>query len=204
MKAAVRHEIDAPLAALRAALESLARGHHGEAPPFDLLEGALQEVVRVGRNVNALIDFAMPPELHLQECNLEELVRAAHRALPSHIAAQVQLAIEGHREVVCTDGPLLSRCLGYLITANVSTADQALLRVAADGGYATFTLLCEVHAEPDTAPDVSRPDDASLVLVFAQRELERLGGDVDTHLTPSGALQITVRLPLEATGRGDE
>lgn len=204
MKAAVRQEIDAPLAALRAAMEHLADEHQGETPPLDVLDGALREIVRVGRNVNALIDFAVPPEVRPQDCNLEELVRATHRALPSHIRERVQLAIEGHREIVHTDGPMLSRCLGYLITANVSVTDEALLRVTTSGSSALFTLLCEVHAEHEVSLGVSTPDDASLVLVLAQRELQRLGGDVDTHLARSGALQVTVRLPLEPAPGGEE
>lgn len=204
MKAAVRDEIGAPLAALRAALEGLAGGHHDEAPPFEQLESALRELLRVDRNIDALIDYAMPPELRLRRCNIEELVRSAQRALPVQIAARVEVAIEEPRGVVRTDGPLLSRCLGYLITANVSSIDRALLRAHVEEGFAVFTLSCEVHAGPRSQRIPSGPEDASLVLVFAERELGRLGGELDSKLTSSGALRITVRLPLEATGEEGE
>jgi len=204
MKAAVRDEIGAPLAALRAALEGLAGGHRGEASPFEQLESALRELVRVDRNIDALIDYALPAELHLRPCNLEELVRSAHRALPAQIASRVEVAIEDPRGVVRTDGPLFSRCLGYLITANVSAVDRALLRAHVEERFAVFTLSCEVHDGPRTHHTPSGPEDASLVLVFAERELGRLGGELDTELTFSGTLRIGVRLPLETTGEEGE
>ena len=202
MKTAVRREIDAPLSALRASMESLAGGFRGEVPPENVLDGVVSEIVRVGRNVQALIDFAVPPNLRPISCNLEELARSAHGGLPPHIRSRVTLAIEHPRRRILIDGPLLCRCLGYLVTANVSRLDEALLRVVVEGDSAVFSLLCRVHGGDRTRRNSRRndaqPDDESLVLVLAQREIERMGGELRSYLTPAGALRVTVHLPLEA------
>lgn len=202
MKTAVRREIDAPLSALRASMESLAGGFRGEVPPENVLDGVVTEIVRVGRNVQALIDFAVPPDLQPISCNLEELVRSAHGGLPPHIRSRVMLAVESPRTRIVLDGPLLCRCLGYLVTATVSRLDEALLRVVVAGSSAVFSLLCRVHGGSQPGADLrnhdAQPDDESLVLVLAQREIERMGGELRSRLTPTGYLRVTVHLPLEA------
>jgi hypothetical protein len=195
MKAAVRREIDAPLAALRAAMEGVAGGNGGGVPPLEMMESALVEITRVGRNIDALVDFAIPPDLFPLSCNLEELVRGAHRSVPADIRGAVRLEIEGQRRSITVDGPLLTRCLGYLISAYVAASDSALLHAFPRSDEALFTLLCHQRGDESL-------DDHSLVLVLAEREIERMGGRVESELTSSGSVQVTVRFPLEPTAGG--
>ena len=199
----IRRDIDAPLAVLRASMEALSVELGAEDPRGTILDGAVEQIVRLGRSVQALVDYAVPPPLHPQDCSLEELVRSCAAQLPEDLARSLYLVFEQRSASTTVDGPLLSRCLTYLVCATVGPRDEAVLHASAQGDSLEISLLIE----PNTAhratrretvqPALAQADD--LVLALAEREIVRMGGALESTLLPSGSTRLVMRLPRVST-----
>jgi hypothetical protein len=197
--ATLRRDIAAPLAVLRASMEALSVDFDGEDPRGTILEGALEQIVLLGRNVHALVDFAMPPELHPLSCTLEELVRTAHDQLDTNTAQRVFLACEDGGAQARVDGALFTRSLNYLLSVLVGEADEAVLHASADAECLMISLLIHPRSGEGKGP-VTHAQDQQLVLMLAERELERMGGGLNCTLLPSQSTSIVLTLPREAGG----
>jgi two-component system sensor histidine kinase HydH len=199
----IRRDIDAPLAVLRASMEALSVELGAEDPRGTILDGAVEQIVRLGRSVQALVDYAVPPALHPLDCTLEELVRSCVAQLPEDLARSLYLVFEQRSASATVDGPLLSRCLTHLVCATVGPRDEAVLHASAREDSLEISLLIE----PNTAhratpretgqPALAQADD--LVIALAQREIERMGGALESTLLPSGSTRFVMRLPRVST-----
>jgi len=206
LQAAVRRSIDSPLSALRASMEGLAGDLLEKDPRADALEGALNLVVRLTRNVRALVDYAVPAQLAPLACTVEELARTALGSLPADLQEGIDLALNDARKAILVDGPLFSRCLGYLVAANVQATDGALFSATCDEEGALFSLLCRLRARDQLhdhcEPATNGTEDENLALILAHREIARMGGQVDCSLATTGTLRVTVRMPFESAPLG--
>ena len=199
MQGTIRRDIDAPLAVLRASMEALSVELGAEDPRGTILDGAVEQIVRLGRSVQALVDYAVPPTLNPLDCSLEELVRASVAQLPTDLAESLYLVFEQRSASTRVDGPLLSRCLTHLVCACVGPRDEAVLHASADDATLEISLLIEPNTAHRATPrESSRPAQAQpddLVLVLAQREIERMGGTLESATLPSGSPRLVMRLP---------
>jgi K+-sensing histidine kinase KdpD len=185
---AIATGICVPLSALRASMESLARGLDAGDPRATLLSSALCEVVRMGRNVQALLDIALPPTLRPLDCTLEEIAHAALQAIGAEQRARVLLAIESGRERVFVDGPCLSSTLSHLIEAGLcETSHPVLVSARCSGGRCMFSV---VHVSRGASPIAPR-----LGVELARRQIERMGGELSLHRTQNDQVMWIVRLP---------
>jgi hypothetical protein len=202
ISAAVAHGVRAPLAALRASMESLAHGFAAEDPRCLTVRGALDEVVRLGREMQALLDYALPQPAQPSSCSLREIVCSAMDALSAERRAEVLVAIEDRRTRLTVDGPLLSRSIARLLESAMADAHSpALLRARIDGTEAVFALV--QGAPPPVRADTEfrlRSAVSTLGAVLARRDVERMGGRFSLRSSADGRMVSEIRFPGEPAG----
>lgn len=196
---AVTRIFKAPLAALRASIESLARNLDSADPRRETLSGALAEVTRLARDVEALAAYAAPRPLMPLACSLEELLQGALARLAPQDAARVALARPASVPVLLVDGPLLTTALAHVLRAALwSSGDDVLLEARSESGLATFSVLSGGNGERLEALDSSRSHhDASLGLglELARRDVLRMDGTFELDTSDASRVRVRIRLP---------
>jgi signal transduction histidine kinase len=199
LASSVSASLRTPIAALRASLETLARDLGGDDARARSLGYALEEVVRIGRQVQTLVDFALPAPLHALRCRADELARAAISFLTPAARPRVVLACENACASIEVDGTHFSRALALLLEDALEGADQPVLLVArCEEREASFTIL---H-DKGTAANAERSAGSALGVMLARRDLERLGARANIDPNPSGPACTLVRCPLVRTSGG--
>ncbi len=196
MHATLRRDIAAPLAVLRASMEALSTDFECEDPRGVVLGGAVEQIVCLGRSIQALVDFAAPPELHLQRCSLEELARAAYTQLSEDVAARTSLAFEDADQLVQVDGPLLTRCLANLLGAYALVGTEALVHTCSNAEFLSIHVLIQGNSKNHTG------EARDLVETLAKREIERMGGNLQLTSGPMNWTRMHLRLPRTSGDQG--
>src|SRR5688572_10161041 len=101
-----------PLAALRASMESLASEFRADDPRSTQLRGALEQVLEMSRDVDALVRLTAPKPIAPLACSTDEVLQAALRRLRFDQSSRVELANAAVGAALVTDAPMLSDCLG--------------------------------------------------------------------------------------------
>jgi len=191
-----------PLAALRASMESLAGDFRADDPRSKQLRGALDQVLKMSRDVDALVQLTAPRPLAPLVCSIDEVLYSALRALRFEQSARVKLANEAVGATIDADGPLLADCLRRLIDNALANLDEWLLLSArVEGREARFSIVEGVddgsyrgHSFREMPPHRSAA--LELGLALARRDLARMGGSLQVTHTQLGNTCVTVRVPL--------
>lgn len=194
--------LELPVAALRASLEGLAAELRGLRPPPAAIPGVLEEVRRLGRNVESLIDLARPAEPRPLRCRVEEILRCAARAfLPCH-RPRLVLVHPARDATLVVDGPLLSRLLERLIENALEASDRedVLLIARARGSRVEFCILNHAPAAFDVRWALqpfhsTKPNRLGLGLPLAERDARALGGRLTIETGSARDVRVRVRLP---------
>jgi signal transduction histidine kinase len=216
----IAHEVRNPLMIIKAALRSL----RPEAPPDEIREAVHdidEEVVRLNRIVNDVLDFARPPVLSFESTDLSRLCEDAAEA-----ASRV-----GDGPAVATDIPPA----GLIVTTDVERLRTALVNILAnarqavaareaggDGKAATATMDpgVQLSLRPNGTDRVSlriadrgvgirqedlpqifdpyfttRRSGTGLGLPIARNIIEALGGTLAVRSSPAGTI-IDIELPV--------
>jgi K+-sensing histidine kinase KdpD len=196
VSAAVAKAVRVPLAALRASMETLVTSFAAEDSRTFAARGALDEIVRLGHELQTLLDYALPLPVHPSSCSLREIVCAAVEGLGPRRRADVITAIEDRRARLEVDGPLLSRSLSRLLEPGTSPA-PALLRARLERSEAVFTVVIgrTDGASPRVA-DLRNTTAASVLgLLLARRDVERMGGHFTFRHGEEDRIVSEIRLP---------
>ena len=203
--AAVAEGVRAPLAALRASMESLSRAFQADDPRSLAVRGALEEVVRLGHEMQALLDYALPQIAQPLSCSLREIVCSARSALQPELRASVLLAIEDRRARLRVDGTLLARSMARVLeSALTETRSPVLLRSRLDDGEVVFSLVQATPASWSTHGTGTRFHSAVTALgaELARRDVERMGGRFALRHEPGGSTVFEIRFPAELADEG--
>lgn len=190
-----------PLAALRASIESLVSDLDAGDPHERTLHGALEQVTRMARDLQCLVDYAAPRPLLPLRCTFEEIARGVEQGLRPAQRNRLQLAHPGRGAALDVDGPLLASSLSSLAQGALESAPgNLLLQARRDGETVVFTFVQadagDVY-EPETVA-LERPEtDASLAvrLTVARRDIARMGGSLRVQHTARGLTCVSVSLP---------
>ena len=192
-----------PLAALRAQMESMAGEFQADDPRSTQLRDALEHVLRMSRDVEALVQLTAPRPLAPLDCTVDELLHSSLRGLRFEYSSRVKLANSTQGRVVHVDGPLLSGCLGRLVENALSNPDEwVLLSARLDGEHVGFSIVegnedgAKSQAEGGLTPQ--RQAALQLGLLLVRRDLERMGCSMSVTHTLLGNTCVTVRVPLRA------
>ena len=161
----------------------------------------------MARDVQSLVELAAPATLTPLGCSLEEVVQAALRLLTPQQRELVRYARPPREARLDTDGPVLSRCLAYVLQAAVATSpDAVLLRADGGDGRASLTVVCagSVRAFEPREPRVDEPPAEVALAVrmaVARRDVERLGGRLEIQPSERGLVCAVVALGPDRPAR---
>ncbi len=195
------HVLRNPLAALRASMESLAGSYSEQDPRAQQLRGALDQVLKMSRDVDALVQLTAPRPLAPLQCTVEEILRAAQRGLRFDLTSRVKLADASEGATMMVDGPLLADCLHRLLeSALVSCGEFVLLSARVESEFVHFAI---VEGGDDRPLRGFKPADLptaraaalALGLSLARRDLERIGGTLQVTHTLLANTCMNVRIP---------
>jgi signal transduction histidine kinase len=134
MSTVVAHEIRNPLMIIKAALHPLRRGAAGSSEVREAARDIEEEVARLNRIVNEVLDFARPIRFEMGEVDLADVCRQAAGAVAAADGAPpVALRLPPRPVVVVSDGERLRGVLVNLLS-NARQAVRAARRAAADQG----------------------------------------------------------------------
>ena len=204
LSSAVGHAVRAPLAALRASMETLARSFEAGDRRHLAARGALDEIVRLGHELQTLLDYALPLPVQPISCSLREIVCSAVEGLVPRRRADVLTAIEDRRARLEVDGPLLSRSLSRLLeTDHETSAAPALLHARLECSDAVFTVVLEPAAPKSPVGTDLRGTTAASVLglLLARRDVERMGGAFHFRRGADDRIVSEIRLPAACARR---
>ncbi|MEO6711170.1 MAG: hypothetical protein ABI054_04200 [Planctomycetota bacterium] len=183
-----------PLAALRASMENLARELPADDPHFAQVEAALEEVVRISRGVQDLVDFAAPREIKPLSCTTDELLFSTLRMLPDPARGRVRLARAEVANNLRVDGPQLCQALRHLADyALATTTGEVLFGARAEHDTVLFTLVGAASESTDQGGV-----QLDLGLHLAGRDIPRMGGTLTLQRSARGATCIQVLFPRAA------
>ena len=181
------------MAAVRAALEGMAREGDVDRGQAQVLEAAADEVGRISQKVSSLFDAALGAQPATGACRIAELGTRFQRALDPHASGAVTLACEDAWATITTDSARFAGALAGLVESLTREGAQVLVRMSYDEGLVVRILA---HgANGSTRLDHGALD--GLRLSFAEREFGALGVHLCWRATRSGG----VRIALQSDGR---
>lgn len=199
----IRKSIESPFAALIASISELgSEGTEGD-QRSSRVDNAVEMLESVRHGVQALVDLVAPSDADALTCSLDELAHCAVRATPASVRNNLIVAIDDGDSTLNVDGPRISRCLSYLLFANVAPGQEALFHAHASKGCGAFTLSLPVSDAPAAGSSCPTVTHDGYMQLAAERELIRLGGSLQCQILPSGVTRISALLPLAKTVTGD-
>jgi signal transduction histidine kinase len=209
----IAHEIRNPLMIIKASLRTLARP---DATPDTIREAAAdidEEVARLNRVVNDVLDFARPPTFTLAPVDLAALCRECAAAVAAGDGSPaVPVTVDPSIAPIVTDGDRLRTALvNVLVNAREAVAgDRATpgapapieLRVSRSNG--TVAIVVADRGGGIAAHDLprvfepyftTRRTGTGLGLPIARNIVEGLGGTIAVHTRPGEGTDMRIELP---------
>jgi K+-sensing histidine kinase KdpD len=171
------------------------------------LKGALEQVVRMSRDVETLVELAAPKPVAPLRCTVEEILQAALAMLPVEQRARVRVARPAPAHVLLVDGPLLSGSLGHLLESALDAADRdewVLLQVRHEVDATLFAIVEGGSSSILQPGDLCRGSlfeaHLGLGISLAVRDLDRMGVELEIDSTTRGCTRVLVQIPDAGTG----
>jgi signal transduction histidine kinase len=218
LAASVAHEVRNPLTSVKLLVEAAYRPTQRRPLTDEDLGVIYQEIERLEQTVQSFLDFARPPELHRQVCDLRdvvgqavELVRA--RARQAQTTIDVSLPPEPalanvDRGQWCT--VLVNLFLNAVdalqavdkrrLAVKLGVNDGSLVLTVADTGQGIPSAMLQRLFRPFAS---SKPTGTGLGLSISKRIVEEHGGTIRGGNRPEGGACFTLTLPAKE-GMRDE
>jgi signal transduction histidine kinase len=227
----IAHEIRNPLMIIKASLHALRQPDIDPATTREAVGDIADEVTRLNRIVNEVLDFARPIQFELAPIDLNALCReSAAAAQASGPGAPIQVLVESSLPKVTTDGERLRIALvNLLVNARHAVTERGLSRPSS-GGSAGSSQPPE--APPITLQTISMGERAAMVikdrgvgidaadlprvfdpyfttkrggtglgLAIAKNIVEGLRGTIVVASVPGQGTEVRIELPFEAHGQ---
>jgi signal transduction histidine kinase len=215
----IAHEVRNPLMIIKGSLHSLRQKDLSELRMLEAVSDINEEVERLNRIVNEVLDFARPIRFEIAPADVNALCResasASHASAPG---AQVDLDLDAEVPAVATDaGRLRIALVNMLVNARHAVngsdhasrpngvAPQIALRTRANGDRVTIVIADRgVGIEPAHLAHIFDPyfttkrGGTGLGLAIAKNIVEGLGGTIGIDSTPGAGTEIRISLPFSA------
>ena len=207
----IAHEVRNPLMIIKASLHALRRPGVGGPAMREAVADIDEEVERLNRIVNDVLDFARPIRFELAPADLNAVCReSAAASLASGPGTSIHLDLDPSAALFTTDAERLRIALvNMLVNARHavnggpgSHEPQVTLRVRTNAGHATIVVADRgAGIDPAHLPQVFDPyfttkrGGTGLGLAIAKNIVEGLGGTIGVDSTPGAGTQISIDLP---------
>lgn len=222
----IAHEIRNPLMIIKAALHTLRQPSVRAAAVMEAAADIDEEVVRLNRIVNEVLDFARPIEFEFGTTNLNDLCRESAVAAQATTGAPVALNLAPSVPALVTDAERLRIALvnlvvnaGHAVEARMAAAVRengrkqaerdfppVVLSTLVDGNHVAIVVVDEgIGIEASDIPRVFDPyfttkrGGTGLGLPIAKNIIDGLGGTIMVTSTPGRGTEIRIDLPLVQT-----
>jgi len=201
LRSALAQGLDLPLTALRASMEALNRTLPVDTNTGGVLEGALEEVNRLGRNVRELMEFTAQPDPMPMRCSATEIVASARDSLPSEVRERVFAAHVSCDLPLETDAPILARSLGRVLeNALESGSEEVLVVVRQENDTTSFAVVDGSPANFDcqwamSAFHSTKQSHLGLGLAITERDVTLLNGTLAFERSELGETCVTITVP---------
>jgi signal transduction histidine kinase len=203
----IAHEVRNPLMIIKAALHTL---RQPEVTPAAIRESATdidEEVVRLNRIVNDVLDFARPIPFQFAPCDINALCRESATAAQATPGPRVDLGLDATVPVVRTDAERLRTALINLIVnaRDAGTAGSAPVSVSTATNDGRVVIAVTDRGIGINRADLPRIFDpyfttkrggTGLGLPIAKNIVEGLGGTITVNSAPGEGTEIRLDLPL--------
>ncbi len=185
-------ELKNALAALRAALESVAHDLENDDPRLERVLRAAVQTLPLARQVEALADCARSTASAPGQCTLGEIAASVRRAvLPAH-ETRLVLALEQAESSFAVDAPLAVRTLVLPIEGLLRLGlGPVLLHVRLDRGAPSFRITWPTAGE--------EPEALALQRLLLRHEAHCLGAGL-VEGTSEGLAHVELRFARRARG----
>jgi signal transduction histidine kinase len=211
----VAHEVRNPLMIIKASLRVLRQAAASPAESREAVADIGEEVSRLDRVVNEVLDFARPIRLELGPTDLNALCRdAAEASLSGQAVPGITLRLDPAIEAVMTDGERVRTALvNILSNAREAVAarpsapgignfpDVELRTSRADGGVAIVVADRGIGIADADLPHVfdpyftTRRTGTGLGLAIAKNIVDALGGTIAVRSRPAEGTEVRIDLP---------
>jgi signal transduction histidine kinase len=206
----IAHEIRNPLMIIKAALHTLRQGQPGEAAVREAVADIDDEVTRLNRIVNEVLDFSRPIRFDLAPTDVAALCRESAAAAQATPGAAVALDLDPALPTLVTDAERLRIALvNMLLNARHAVNGDnppVILRATAAGDRVTITITDRgVGVAPADVAHIFDPyfttkrGGTGLGLPIARNIVEGLGGTitVSSSIDPEGhGTEIRIDFPV--------
>jgi len=206
----IAHEVRNPLMIIKAALHTLRQDETPRAAIHEAVTDIDEEVARLNRIVNDVLDFARPIRFELAAVDINALCReSAAAASVSGAGGDIQLDLDPALGAVTTDGDRLRSALvnllvnarhalnghaGGVTLSSRSAGDRVKIVVADRGAGIAAADLAHIFDPYFT----TKRGGTGLGLPIAKNIVEGLGGAIAVSSTPGQGTEIRLDLPFDA------
>ena len=212
----IAHEIRNPLMIIKGSLRTLANEHASRAETAQALADVDEEVARLNRIVNDVLDFARPIRFEYASANVNALCRdAAQSTREGHEAMEVHLRLDPTLPPIVTDAERLRTALiNILANARQAVAARAAqpaartgadIEVSTESGIPGSVRIAVRDRGTGVKPeDLARVFDpyfttkrtgSGLGLAIAKNIIEGLGGSLVLESEPGVGTEIRIEIP---------
>lgn len=226
----IAHEVRNPLMIIKGSLHALRQKDLGAGAMREAVNDIDEEVERLNRIVNEVLDFARPIRFQLAQTDLNALCReSAAASLASGPGAQVHLDLDSEVAPVSTDAERLRIALVNMLVnarhavdgaaaSNQPRAASSEPRIASDPPLVTLSTRANLDRvtivvadrgagiDPAHLPHVFDPyfttkrGGTGLGLAIAKNIVEGLGGTIGVNSAPGAGTEIRISLPGASRG----
>ena len=212
----IAHEVRNPLMIIKASLHSLRQKDAAADAVHEAVDDIDEEVARLNRIVNDVLDFARPIRFELSRTDLNALCReSAAAAAASGPGAEITLTLDPTLQTMTTDPERLRIALinmlvnarhaanghpGGVTLSTSAAGDRARLRVVDKGGGITPADLARIFDPFFT----TKRGGSGLGLPIAKNIIEGLGGTIAVTSVAGVGTDVLIDLPLDARQRAGE
>jgi len=208
----IAHEVRNPLMIIKGSLHALRQKNLDDTAVREAVNDINQEVERLNRLVNEVLDFARPIRFDIAPADINALCReSATASQASGAGAQVQLDLDPTASAVATDAERLRIALVNLLVnarhaVNGAARAEVTLRTRA-GGNRVSIVIADTGSGIDPAHlahvfdpyFTTKRGGTGLGLPIAKNIIEGLGGTITVDSTPGAGTEIRVDLPYNST-----
>jgi signal transduction histidine kinase len=212
MAAGVAHELRNPLTSVKLLIQTAADSPHDHALSDEHMHVVLEQIVRMESTIQALLDFASPPQMQIVSHDLRDTLRRALNLVEGHANQQgVVISEDCPSAPVSVDGDseqLHQVFVNLLLNGVESMPEGGELSVTVDCDGATDAVCRVVLADTGTGipqpimermfePFVTNKERGTgLGLAISRRIVEHHSGKLTAANREGGGAVFTVELPL--------